>query len=58
MYVFQFEDGTYRIDLMTSARIKHRDIYKNVETTRLFEKPYATRAAAQDAASTIIAILS
>ena len=58
MYAFQFEDGTYRIDIETSSKLKHAQIYKNVETTRLFEQPYVTRAAAYDAIGRIKALLA
>lgn len=59
MYVFQFMDGTYRIDFWTHfCRKAARRVYDNPVTAKLFDGSYETRAAAEEAKARIKELLA
>lgn len=54
MYVFQFQDGTYRIDFtMSCPRTFISKVYANETASRLFDRSYETRSAAEAAKKSI-----
>lgn len=46
MYVFEFMDGTWRIDRQTNSKIKFADILKNKKAFALYDGIYYTESQA------------
>lgn len=57
MYVFQFEDASYRIALSHPSRIDFASIIKSGEARKLYDGIYETRAEADAAVKRIKEIL-